>query len=424
MGGGQGRRAAGRAARRRWPAGEPAGRRNAVGLRAVRDPARPLGAGERLPSPGQRWGINQLDGRTTEPYDPNAVIPNPARRRLDRNVRLARVTAGLARNELAALRRAGDARRGRWDATLERAVAREQRAARAATRARRRTRRCARRSWPTSSCATPARTRWPWTRCASPARTPSRTWPRTWPRRMVLPGEAKKLLANVLRAPGHVVAGKSVITVRRRAKDHRGVAPGRAVGPRRRRRERLHQHRRRRGRSRRRRCDPALPEVRLRRRARDARREAQSPDVPHRRRRARVLDRGRLGGEGLRRRRSRRVREVRVRRRRTFCRRAPIPPERDRHRRGVRLLEHLRRHDEPRDHPARADGGALAAPASEVPVLLEKQPAFQSAITASTKSHCWFQPPIRPAGKTIVKRSRRVRSQCSQTYLVRMDRSI
>ncbi len=31
---------------------------------------------------------------------------------------------------------------------------------------------------------------------------------------MVLPGEAKKLLANVLRAPGHVVAGKSVITVR------------------------------------------------------------------------------------------------------------------------------------------------------------------------------------------------------------------
>jgi hypothetical protein len=50
-----------------------------------------------------RWGINQLDGRTTEPYDPDAVIPNPARRRLDRHVRLARVTAGLARNELAAL---------------------------------------------------------------------------------------------------------------------------------------------------------------------------------------------------------------------------------------------------------------------------------------------------------------------------------
>jgi uncharacterized protein (UPF0335 family) len=32
---------------------------------------------------------------------------------------------------------------------------------------------------------------------------------------MALPKEAKKLLANVFRAPGHVVAGKSVITVRR-----------------------------------------------------------------------------------------------------------------------------------------------------------------------------------------------------------------
>src|SRR5208283_1749871 len=31
---------------------------------------------------------------------------------------------------------------------------------------------------------------------------------------MVLPNEAKKLLANLFRAPGHVVAGKSVITVR------------------------------------------------------------------------------------------------------------------------------------------------------------------------------------------------------------------
>ena len=31
---------------------------------------------------------------------------------------------------------------------------------------------------------------------------------------MILPGEAKKLLANVLQSPGHVVAGKSVITIR------------------------------------------------------------------------------------------------------------------------------------------------------------------------------------------------------------------
>ena len=72
-----------------------------------------------------RWGINQLDGRTTAPYDPDAVIPNPARRRLDRNVRLARVTAGLARNELAVLAK-NDPRRGRWDAILTRATTREQ----------------------------------------------------------------------------------------------------------------------------------------------------------------------------------------------------------------------------------------------------------------------------------------------------------
>jgi hypothetical protein len=31
---------------------------------------------------------------------------------------------------------------------------------------------------------------------------------------MGLPNEAKKLLANLFRAPGHVVAGKSVITLR------------------------------------------------------------------------------------------------------------------------------------------------------------------------------------------------------------------
>ena len=71
-----------------------------------------------------RWGINQLDGRTTEPVDPDTVIPNPARRRLDRNIRLARVTAGLARNELAQ-RPKDDPRRKHWEATLTRAIAHE-----------------------------------------------------------------------------------------------------------------------------------------------------------------------------------------------------------------------------------------------------------------------------------------------------------
>ena len=101
---GPGTLASGLAARQRRTPGQPARRRTrcrspsctrscaAAGCRRTASITR-----------SQRWGINQLDGRTTEPYDPDAVIPNPARRRLDRNVRIARVTAGLARNELAAL---------------------------------------------------------------------------------------------------------------------------------------------------------------------------------------------------------------------------------------------------------------------------------------------------------------------------------
>jgi hypothetical protein len=45
----------------------------------------------------ERWGINQLDGRTVRPYPEGAVIPNPARRRLDNALRLARVEEGLVR---------------------------------------------------------------------------------------------------------------------------------------------------------------------------------------------------------------------------------------------------------------------------------------------------------------------------------------
>jgi hypothetical protein len=49
----------------------------------------------------ERWGINQLDGRGVENYAPGTIIPNPARRRLDRALRLARVAEGDARRELA-----------------------------------------------------------------------------------------------------------------------------------------------------------------------------------------------------------------------------------------------------------------------------------------------------------------------------------
>ena len=51
----------------------------------------------------ERWGINQLDGRKVEPYAPETIIPNPARRRLDHALRLARQREGEARRKLARL---------------------------------------------------------------------------------------------------------------------------------------------------------------------------------------------------------------------------------------------------------------------------------------------------------------------------------
>lgn len=51
----------------------------------------------------ERWGINQLDGRRVEPYDEDAVIPNPARRRLELDVHDARRREGDALRELAHL---------------------------------------------------------------------------------------------------------------------------------------------------------------------------------------------------------------------------------------------------------------------------------------------------------------------------------
>jgi hypothetical protein len=48
----------------------------------------------------ERWGQNQLDGRTTEPVPPDAVIPNPARTRLERAVRIVRAKEGRLRCEL------------------------------------------------------------------------------------------------------------------------------------------------------------------------------------------------------------------------------------------------------------------------------------------------------------------------------------
>jgi hypothetical protein len=69
----------------------------------------------------ERWGINQLDGRKTEDYPPETVIPNPARRRLDRAMTLARHREGRARNKLARLA-VDDPRREKYEQDLEQAL--------------------------------------------------------------------------------------------------------------------------------------------------------------------------------------------------------------------------------------------------------------------------------------------------------------
>jgi hypothetical protein len=70
----------------------------------------------------ERWGQNQLDARTVEPYPEDTIVPNPARRRLDHALRLARVREGDARRLLARL--ADDApQRARAEADLAAAIA-------------------------------------------------------------------------------------------------------------------------------------------------------------------------------------------------------------------------------------------------------------------------------------------------------------
>ena len=70
----------------------------------------------------ERWGINQLDGRTTRPCDPDSIIPNPGRRRLDAVIKIERAREGRARNELAQLA-PEDPKRHRWEEELAEAMA-------------------------------------------------------------------------------------------------------------------------------------------------------------------------------------------------------------------------------------------------------------------------------------------------------------
>lgn len=70
----------------------------------------------------ERWGINQLDGRKVVRYAPDTVIPNPARRRLDWALDIARASEGEARNALARLGK-DDSRREAAEKSLEHALA-------------------------------------------------------------------------------------------------------------------------------------------------------------------------------------------------------------------------------------------------------------------------------------------------------------
>jgi len=70
----------------------------------------------------ERWGINQLDQRRVEAYPPDAVIPNPARRRADNALRLARHREGDMRNQLARMK-ADHPRRAKVEQDLAEALA-------------------------------------------------------------------------------------------------------------------------------------------------------------------------------------------------------------------------------------------------------------------------------------------------------------
>jgi|TARA_B100001964_G_C14231958_1_gene600478 hypothetical protein len=52
-----------------------------------------------------RWGSNHIDSYSVDAYDPDAIIPNPARRRLERSLNIARASEGQALRKLKRLPR-------------------------------------------------------------------------------------------------------------------------------------------------------------------------------------------------------------------------------------------------------------------------------------------------------------------------------
>jgi hypothetical protein len=72
----------------------------------------------------ERWGLNQLDGRRITSYPPGTIVPNPLRRRIDHALRIARVEEGMARRILA--RVADGPLRHRAERDLAEALARQE----------------------------------------------------------------------------------------------------------------------------------------------------------------------------------------------------------------------------------------------------------------------------------------------------------
>ena len=90
------------------------------------DPKAPSGRWQQenaLKHGAERWGINQLDGRKVEPYPPGTIIPNPARRRNERALKIARADEGRARCALADAKLT-DVRRARIESDLADAIQR------------------------------------------------------------------------------------------------------------------------------------------------------------------------------------------------------------------------------------------------------------------------------------------------------------
>lgn len=74
----------------------------------------------------ERWGMNVLDGRKVQPYPPGTIIPNPARSRLERELKALREREGELRRKLARpIKR--ETTRSRLQAALDDALARQQR---------------------------------------------------------------------------------------------------------------------------------------------------------------------------------------------------------------------------------------------------------------------------------------------------------